>query len=69
MINKKPLIIKSIESDVEKFLKSGNKITKVEPEVRAMPEFVWYRDRFPKRKHIILRSLKWLTKNHTFTRT
>ena len=42
---------KLIKSDVEKFLKSGNKITKVEPEVRAMPEFVWWKDEYPKRQY------------------
>jgi len=38
----------SISDQITEFLKSGNKINKIEPETRAMPEFVWFRSSYPR---------------------
>ena len=38
----------SMSDQITEFCKSGNKINKIEPETRAMPEFVWFRDNYPR---------------------
>ena len=40
-----------------KFLKSGNEVTKVTEGDRAMKEFVWYKETYP--KNYTLRYHKW----------
>jgi hypothetical protein len=46
----KPMITKDILIRLQtiKFLKSGNEVTKVTEGDRAMQEFVWYKETYPK---------------------
>ena len=46
----KPEPIKSedIATQIEKFFKEGNTITKVANGHRAMPEFTWWKETYPK---------------------
>jgi|TARA_Y100000310_G_scaffold29774_1_gene28297 hypothetical protein len=46
----KPEPIKSedIATQIEKFFKEGNTITKVPNGHRAMPEFTWWKETYPK---------------------
>jgi len=37
-----------LNSQIEKFFASGKTITKVTKEHRAMPEFVWWKQQYPK---------------------
>jgi hypothetical protein len=43
-----PIKSEDIATQIEKFFKEGNTITKVSNGHRAMPEFVWWKQEYPK---------------------
>jgi hypothetical protein len=43
-----PIKSEDIATQIENYFKKGNTITKVPNEHRAMPEFTWWKETYPK---------------------